>query len=149
MEFANDKLDMDDFIHSELAKIANIKARMIRRIYSSPDLTLEIIEELRAELSDWYNKSPKALQLFGASDLEESVGSRAFICFVHVFHLSAIMILFRHMMMQFTKAPLDRSLIWRVEEPIADSLLAAKQTARILHLVLGTGYLFQKCWLCM
>ncbi|KAI9830903.1 MAG: hypothetical protein M1826_004333 [Phylliscum demangeonii] len=151
------ELQMEDIAQTEMAKIAVLKAEILEKVYVVEDFSLGAVELLTGSLSQWHANLPAAMHLTALFAVNITIELRRTIYFVHLLYLGAIMLLYRRIMVDLAQegatAVGGRGLArldgWRSQAAryAADGFLAAKQSARILGLLLEADGIFRRCWL--
>jgi len=110
--------------------------------------------DFRAQLSRFHAQLPEwmtAANLLGGNGGELMTTFRPVIFYVHLFYLSAMMLLARRLMIAYI--PLD--VLGKVDLPpeaqraIEEGYQAAQMNASVMNLMLQEGKVVQVCWLCM
>jgi hypothetical protein len=147
---------VEDAIQIEMAKIAVIKANIVRTTIACKDTSLESIEKMMKELESWYNELPEVMTL--QSLQSESVGKalRRTVLFCHLLHLGAIMLLYRQLSPMLSDPPQDTNL--NSDQTLSDAeskrrfildegKQAAKHSATILGLLKLEDSIVRRCWI--
>lgn len=147
------ELTMDDVVQIEISKITTLKAQLLRTLFTTTDLSVEALRTVKDGLGNWYNTMPSQIKMGNlASEGFHAVGKVA-VFFIHLQHLGALMLVQRRIMLFFAHSTAgdfySQQLISEATQSGEESLIAAKQSARILELLLDGDSLFNKCWLGM
>jgi hypothetical protein len=134
-------------------KVTIIKAAILHSPLEKIMLT-ETVAELRAKLTSFHKDMPKWMSLGQLlNDAEDSLSEdlRGIIFYVHMFYMSAMMLLSRRLII--TYVPLDSTgkvhVPWESSQAIEEGFTAAKMAARVVDLMLIDKSVVQTCWLCM
>ena len=144
------------FIPIEITRISVITARAMRILAacSSPDTLLPAARSLCGEIGDWYDSLPPVA---GATELSQIPWNDDIISLAHL-HLShhgAITLIFRRTLSVYRHKsggqkhqlqPVERGQLVTI---FNDGIVAAKESARILHLFLGEQAGVRHCWAVM
>jgi len=147
-------LKMDTIIQTEIAKISTLKAQLLRKLFNSANLLVEDLKTVKGSLHDWYINMPPAIQLGSLSaQSQEDVVKRVPVLLIHLQHLGGLILVQRRVMLFFAH-PLKNGqpsaeLVQEAAQSVEDGLTAAKQSIRLLDLILEVNTLFNKCWLGM
>jgi hypothetical protein len=141
-------------IRHECVKVTIIKACTLHRIPKTAPVPESIIVHFRAELSAFYAQLPDWMSLGNLlSDGENPllVQFRPVIFYVHLFHLSAMMLLSRRLVIAYVA--LDATgkvqLPEEARAAIQEGFQAARTNARLMDTMMAEGKIVQVCWLCM
>jgi hypothetical protein len=143
-----------DLIHGVAATIAILKATAMRMLWTCSEVPplLHVIQSLQERFGDWYEHLPDAAQLvrlgdYGQTPLQSSV------YYVHLLHLGAVMLMFRHCLagLQF---PGDRESLSSAQRStmhaaLDDGVQAAQQSARMTYLTRHFSPSVRHCWTMM
>jgi hypothetical protein len=141
-------------IRRECVKLSIIKAEMLLTIPKTAPVSEEIVFKLQSrlqvfhdELPDWMGFHP--LITNEQSDLMNRL--RPVIYYVHLFFLSALMLLSRRLIIAYVvlDATGRISLPSDSYQAIRDGFVAAQQIASIIEFMLSEGKVVQMCWLYM
>jgi len=134
-----------------------LKASILRMHLSFKELSVLAIDTILKDLQTWYDQLPPAMHLSNLQHEDIPVEARRSIYHAHLLHLGAVMLLHRRAATQLIRSyglnP-DRSVLWQpLEKTLIHSteegLLAAKNSARTLGLLLDEDGIFRRCWLIM
>jgi len=140
-----------------MTKISVLKAGILRIYLASHDLSVLAIEPIMRDLQRWYDQLPTAMHLGSLQREDLPVESRLSIYHAHLLYLGAIMLLHRRVASQLIRSfgfgP-NRSLPRQLHEKslisnTGQGVLAAKNSARTLGLLLDENGIFKRCWLVM
>jgi len=153
-EDADAQLHRDTIIQTEIAKISTLKAQLLRKLFNSETLSVEQLKTVKGGLHDWYINMPPVIQLGNLSgQSQEDVVQRVPILLIHLQHLGGLMLVQRRIMLFFAHPSKDNppsvELLQEAAQSVEDGLTAAKQSIRLLDLILEVQTLFNKCWLGM
>ncbi|KAF2124619.1 hypothetical protein P153DRAFT_123216 [Dothidotthia symphoricarpi CBS 119687] len=156
IQTAVDEVDVppEDLIRLECVKVTIIKATTLHRLPATGYIQQATIAELRAQLSTFHAQLPTWMSL--GSLLSHTEGElmaqfRPVIFYVHLFYLSAMMLLSRRLILAYValdangKVPLTSEARQGIEE----GFMAAQTNARVMELMLSEGKVVQVCWLCI
>ena len=134
------------------------QAKILERARSGPccssDVTtlLRVIRDLQEKFGDWYEHLPDAVQLMRLGD-DTQTPLQSSIYYVHLLHLGAVMLMFRHCLagLQF---PVDRESLSSEQRStmhaaLDDGLQAAQQSARMTYLTRKFSPSVRYCWTMM
>ncbi|KAJ9134028.1 Nitrogen assimilation transcription factor nit-4 [Pleurostoma richardsiae] len=150
----DDSSDISDIIQTEMVKISLLKATILRMNLAFKDLSVLTMDSIVEDLRDWRRRLPTSLHLENLviSDIPEN--SRTSVYHLHLLYLGAFMLLYRRLSSQFLRShgrQENRDLLWPPSEHVArhaeEGVLAAKDTARLLRLLLTQNMIFKRCWL--
>jgi hypothetical protein len=144
----------EDMIRRECVKVSIIKAALLHRLPTKTPVPEATTLEFRAQLSRFHAHLPDwmtAAKLLGGDDGELMSMFRPVIYYVHLFYLSAMMLLSRRLMIAYI--PLDTvgtiDLPPEAQRGIEEGYQAAQLNASVMNLMLQEGKVVQVCWLCM
>lgn len=143
-----------DLVHSVTATIAVLKATTMRMLWACSDVPglLRSLRDLQEQLGEWYGRLPYEAQLVhlggnGRNPLKSSI------YYVHLLHLGAIMLMFRHCLagLQF---PRDRESLSdeqrsTMNAALNDGLQAAQHSAQMTFLIQHISQSVRHCWTMM
>lgn len=143
-----------DLVHNVAATMAVLKATTMRMLWACSDVPglLLSLRDLQEQLGDWYGRLPFEAQLAqlggdGQTPLKSSI------YYVHLLHLGAIMLMFRHCLagLQF---PGDRESLSAEQKStmnaaLNDGLQAAQHSARMTFLIQRVAQSLRHCWTMM
>ncbi|CAG5149096.1 uncharacterized protein ALTATR162_LOCUS2297 [Alternaria atra] len=151
-----DELDVppEDMIRRECVKVSIIKASLLRRLPTNAPVLESTILEYRAQLSRFHARLPDWMSvaaLLGGENTELMAIFRPVIFYVHLFYLSAMMLLSRRLTIAYI--PLNAaggvSLPSEARRAIEEGYQAAETNASVMNLMLQEGKIVQVCWLCI
>jgi hypothetical protein len=144
----------EDIIRRECVKVTIIKAWTLHRIPTTAPVPEDIVVDFRTQLSTFYSQLPEWMNLgwlFANKESPLMVQFRPLIFYVHLFYLSAMMLLSRRLIIAYIA--LDATgkvqLPGEAHTAINEGFLAAQTNARVLEAMLSEGKVVQVCWLCM
>jgi hypothetical protein len=145
-------------IHAEMAKIAMLKAKIMRIDVAFKELPLPAVSQSAMDdLQLWHSQLPVAARL---SSLDRTHGThndvlRRAVYHVHLLYLGAVVMLHRRIASQYSEAA-DRTAAMspRLQPAIAynhsqNGILAAKQSASIMKLLQSENGISERGWLVM
>jgi hypothetical protein len=134
-----------------MAKIAIMKGVMLRTI--EQPVSNFTIQTIRNDLRGFNEGLPDWMMLSHlTSSTEISANLRIVVFYVHLFYLSALMLLHRLVLRNIESVVNSIAASTGTEEmghAAVEGYLAAKSAARILHLLLTNGDVVKFCWLSM
>jgi hypothetical protein len=144
----------EDIIRRECVKVSIMKAEMLHRIAKTTPVPegsvtdfLHRLEQFHGQLPDWMTLR----QLIANEESDLMTQLRPVIFYVHLFYLSAIMLLSRRLVIAYM--PLDSigtvSILAEAQRAIRDGFVAAQTIARVMESMLAEGKVVQVCWLCI
>jgi hypothetical protein len=145
-------------VQTELTKIAILKANILQMDLAFKDLTILAMESILDDLKGWHSQLPQPMRIENLRNEDISAEERRSIHHhVHLLYLGSIMLLYRRIASQFVRSyglESERTLASdRFNDPAFEhanqGLVAAKQSARILHVLLSEDGVFRRCWLVM
>ena len=143
-----------DLVRGVATTIAILKATAMRMLWTCSDVPalLHVIQGLQGKFFDWYEHLPDAAQLRRLGDGAQTP-LQSSIYYVHLLHLGAVMLMFRHCLagLQFSA---DRESLSSDQREIMhaalnDGLKAAQQSARMTHLMREFSPSVRHCWAMM
>lgn len=145
--------EFDDIIQLEITRITTIKARHYRDI-TQKLLTAEAIGAFQHNLETWFRNLPAQLRLESLTKTPIDSRKRRLVYFLHLIHLGTWILLYRqaltyHHGVKEAGTIEDPELSTATLSVGSEGVAAAKNAARILHLLLDEGALFKKSWLCV
>lgn len=147
-----EELSVDDMCQTEIAKISTLKAQLLRILFTSHTLSVGSLRTVKEGLGNWYANLPHEIGL-GNMDMGIDSVAKASVFFIHLQHLGALMLVHRRIMLYFTNTDpgewISSHLLSEAAQSAEEGLIAAKQSARILDLLVQEESLFRKCWLGM
>lgn len=145
--------DIADLVQTEMAKIALLKVEIVRTNLAFKELSILSIKNITDDLRKWYTELPPAMYLANLTQHADIPAElRRTIYFVHLLYLGALMLLYRRVVCHYVQQDHRNMFINPLNEvsQYADQgVVAAKQTARILHLLRSEDGIFKRCWLVM
>lgn len=147
-------VDEHDLVHAAMASIAVLKAVTMRTLWSCSDVPdlLASIQNLQRQLREWYAKLPLTAQL-GQIGTDAQISFKTSIFYVHLLHLGAVMLIFRHGLAGL-QSPEDRTALSAEQkilfnEILDDGIVAAQQSVRMIHLLRESSQSVRHCWITM
>lgn len=140
-----------DLVHGVATTVAILKATAMRMLWTCSDVPalLRVTKDLQEKFSDWYEHLPDAAQLIRLGDNTQTP-LQSSIYYVHLLHLGAVMLMFRHCLagLQF---PQDRERLSREQRStmhaaLNDGIQAAQQSARMTYLTRQFSSSVRNCW---
>lgn len=126
----------------------HIEANLLYTVASFNNITTPLFTYIRSDLLTWYEGLPAWMHLGTLIESDsQPAGTRRTIFLVHLFHLSANILVARLAHEQLIESSMDA----RTEElqtAVTDGLVAARTASRILQLQLNDQTIFQRCWCC-
>ncbi|KAI4959838.1 hypothetical protein J4E86_003563 [Alternaria arbusti] len=143
-----------DMIRRECVKVSIIKASLLHRLPSKAPVPESVTLEFRAQLSRFHAQLPDWMSVAALLRGDNSplmATFRPVIFYVHLFYLSAMMLLARRLIIAYI--PLDAGGIVvlppEARRAIEEGYQAAETNASVMSLMLQEGKVVQVCWLCM
>lgn len=141
---------IEDIIQTEMARVTIIKSRFMQTADNLRKPSPLLLRSVREDLARWYSQLPEWMTLSHLAERSSEVSGdhRRVIYFVHLFHLSAIILKSRivHGAQETNHVAYD-SMEMRIA--IRDGIESSRSSARILKLLQEADTVFKKCWLCM
>jgi hypothetical protein len=148
------KAPPEDMIRRECVKVTIIKAETLHHIPKVGPVPENIVSYFITQLQAFHNQLPDWMSLGSLIANEDNnlmIQFRPVIFYVHLFYLSAVMLLARRLVV--AHVALDSTgkvaLPTMAHRAIRDGFIAAKATAQVLESILGEFKVVQVCWLCM
>ncbi len=139
-----------------MTKVSLLKANILRMHLSSPELSVQAIRGVELELHDWYRQLPAEMQLIDLMEGQRLPDmARWSIFHIHLLHLGAIMLPFQRIASQHARAQQESgNTTWTPPQEMLcrhayQAITAARQSARILSLLMAEMAVFKRCWLVM
>lgn len=141
----------------EMAKISFLKADLLRSRLALPLINIGIIQAANHDLQSWYSQIPEIMYLHKMVRSTHDQSAQACICYTHLLHLDAIVLLARRCMSQFVRShgfrkpqvvtwsDLDQALV----NQAAQGVVAASHASRILALLQKADQVRGIAWLVM
>jgi CRISPR/Cas system-associated exonuclease Cas4 (RecB family) len=144
----------EDMIRQECVKVSIIKAEMLHRIPKNGPVVEDVVVDFRTRLSTFHSQLPDWMSLSHTSAAEHNelmTQFRPVIFYVHLFYLSAMMLLSRRLVIAYISldAVAKVSLPPEARQAIEDGFVAAQTNASVMNIMLSEGKVVQVCWLCM
>ncbi|KAL1800093.1 hypothetical protein ACET3X_000435 [Alternaria dauci] len=140
-----DELDIppEDMIRRECVKVSIIKASLLRRLPTKAPVHEDTILEFRGRLSKFHARLPHWIDI--------TATFRPVIYYVHLFYLSAMMLLLRRLIIAYIPLNADGKVALPTEarRAIEEGYQAAELNASVMDLMLQEGKVVQVCWLCI
>jgi hypothetical protein len=144
----------EDMIRRECVKVTIIKAETLHRIPKVGPVPEHIVSYFHTRLQVFHNQLPGWMSLAPSIPNEDNnlmTQFRPAIFYVHLFYLSAMMLLARRLVV--AHVALDATgkvaLPSAAHRAIKDGFVAAQTNAQVLQSMLGECKVVQVCWLCM
>lgn len=144
----------EDMIRQECVKVSIIKAALLHRLPTEAPIPETTTLEFRAQLSRFHARLPDWMttaKLLHGDEGELMATFRPVIFYVHLFYLSAMMLLSRRLIIAYI--PVDTvgrvGLPPEAQRAIEEGYQAAHMNASVMNLMLHEGKVVQVCWLCM
>ncbi|KAF1835148.1 hypothetical protein BDW02DRAFT_588352 [Decorospora gaudefroyi] len=144
----------EDMIRRECVKVSIIKAALLHRLPKKAPVAEAVTLDFRAQLSRFHAQLPEwmtAAELLSGGDGELMAQFRPVIFYVHLFYLSAMMLLSRRLIIAY----IPQEAVGRVYLPpeaqraVEEGYQAAQMNASVMKLMLQEGKVVQVCWLCI
>lgn len=141
-------------IRRECVKVSIIKATTLHRIPQTTPVPEDIVLDFRIQLSTFHSQLPEWMSLgqqFANENTPLMVQLRPVIFYVHLFYLSAMMLLSRRLVIAYVALDATSKVLLPTEahQAIGEGFLAARINAKVMELMLSEGKIVQVCWLCM
>ncbi|KAK8038340.1 hypothetical protein PG994_015107 [Apiospora phragmitis] len=141
-------------VQNEMAKIALLKARVMRMHLAFKELTPRSIQSIMDDLQRWYSRLPWQMRLENLMDSEHSASIRRSGFHVHLLYLGGMMLCYRRVAAQISQPmqqsrgiPFPEEEMTLLLEHCEQAVVAAATSARILRLLLDDNGVFKRCWL--
>lgn len=141
-------------IRRECVKVSIIKAEMLHKIPGTAPVLEEVVCKFQSRLQVFHDELPDWMgfqQLIKNEPSDLMNRFRPVIYYVHLFFLSAMMLLSRRLSIAYVvlDATGRVSLPPNAHRAIRDGFVAAQQNAAVMEFMLSEGKIVQVCWLCM
>lgn len=137
-------------VQTEMVKITIMKAKIIRTIYDERVVNDNVIAGFRSELRVIHNKIPEWMSMKVLTVEKKIFPLRKVVMYVHLFYLSAMQLLHRRVMKDFTiHGTVANHGRDSARQAVVEGVIAAKMAAKFLGVMSSEGSLVQICWLCM
>jgi hypothetical protein len=151
---SNEKMLPEDILQANMLKICAIKARIFHAFGGRGHTKASELRALQEELQAFHSELPGWMTMDQLLAAESNESLRSIIFYVHLFYLSATMLLHRKLLSKLVsveeQSPVPiNNVPEHIQQGIADGLLAAKTAARLFNLLQADGNIAQICWLCM
>ncbi|KAK8100095.1 hypothetical protein PG999_010469 [Apiospora kogelbergensis] len=150
----NTSTDLVEIVQNEMAKIALLKAKVMRMHLAFKELTSRSIRTIMDDLQTWYRRLPWQMRLENLMDSEHSASIRRSGFHVHLLYLGGMMLCYRRIAAQISEPRQQSRRIPFPEDEMAllldhceQAVVAAATSARILRLLLDDNGVFKRCWL--
>jgi hypothetical protein len=144
----------EDIIRRECVKVSIIKAEMLHRIAQTAPVPEGTVSDFVYRLEQFHGQLPGWMtlrELIANNESELMTQFRPVIFYVHLFYLSAIMLLSRRLLIAYI--PLNSigtvSVLAEAQRAIRDGFVAAQTIARVMESMLAESQVVQVCWLCI
>jgi hypothetical protein len=138
----------NETIQHQLNKVVQIEANLLHTIKISSEVSPALLTSTQWELAQWHEQLPSWMHLSAFIEPIESIsGFRRAVFLVHLFYLSASILLARLAHGGQKSLPPQ----YEAEETriaAVNGVHAARTAARILQLKIDEEALFQRCWCC-
>jgi hypothetical protein len=150
-------MSQEEIVQYQMSKVTVIKAEIMRGLSDGHGADPDTVQRLREQLHGFYRELPNWMLLDHLLEEQgmQDVPLRRAIFYVHLFHLSALMLFSRRLIatMTMSRGPREEAGSGKVPDPIRfgilDGVLAAKTAARVLDLMKDEDTVIRICWLCM
>jgi hypothetical protein len=144
----------EDMIRRECVKVSIIKAEMLHRIPKTAPVPRDIVLSFHTRLQEFHNQLPTWMslsQLVANEPSDRMTQLRPVIFYVHLFYLSAMMLLSRRLVIAYVALDATGEVFFptEVRRAIQDGFEAAQSNAQVMALMVSEGKVVQVCWLCM
>jgi hypothetical protein len=144
----------EDMIRRECIKVSIIKAEMLHRIPKTAPVPKDIVLFFHSRLQTFHDQLPTWMslaQLIANEPSDRMTQLRPVIFYVHLFYLSATMLLSRRLVIAYVALDATGEVFFPTEarRAIHDGFEAAQINAQVMELMVSEGKVAQVCWLCM
>ncbi|GAB1314630.1 hypothetical protein MFIFM68171_04840 [Madurella fahalii] len=149
----NYSAEVGELVQAEITKISLLKADILRTHLAVEELSTRSMESIRKVLYDWHGQLPPQVQLQSLQNPNLPPLVRWSIYHTHLLYQGAFMLVYRRIVARCFRAYENGDgLSYLVDNPIALSLVeqgvrSAKDSARILGLLLAEKGVIRKCWI--
>ncbi|KAK8017784.1 hypothetical protein PG993_014110 [Apiospora rasikravindrae] len=152
----NMSTDLAEIVQNEMAKIALLKAKVMRMHLAFKELTPRSIQSIMDDLQTWYSRLPWQMRLENLMHSEHSASIQRSGFHVHLLYLGGMMLCYRRVAAQITQPmqqpreiPFPEGEMALLLDHCEQAVVAAATSARILRLLLEGNGVFKRCWLIM
>lgn len=140
-----------------MTKLSFLKADLLRIRLALPVIDIQTVEDANQDLQAWYAGLPDTMLLKILSSPEPGDGIQSCICYIHLLHLDAIMLLSRRALSEFVRTygyrPRSTTpwspLVQAMASQTIHGVMAASHSSRILRLIQEAGQARELSWLIM
>ncbi|KAK8120443.1 hypothetical protein PG999_004563 [Apiospora kogelbergensis] len=151
----NTSASTTETIPNEMAKIALLKAKVMRMHLVSKELAPGSLLSIMEDLQTWYSKLPRQMRLVDVMRSEQDRSIRVSGCHVHLLHLGSIMLGYRRVAAEikqsFTRESRHTAFseqdISVLQGHCERAVVAAATSARIMDWLLKDNNVSKRCWL--
>ncbi|KAK4246717.1 hypothetical protein C7999DRAFT_41873 [Corynascus novoguineensis] len=146
--------ELGELIQAEMTKIVLLKAGILRNHLAVPELTALGMDGIIRELQDWHEQLPEPMKLRSLYRTDWPPVVRWSIYHLHLLYHGAFMLVYRRIAAHCVR--LQRAGAAATEsafhEPnlmnlVEQGVTSARDTARIVNLLLGEQGVFRRCWI--
>ncbi|KAK8067302.1 hypothetical protein PG997_014049 [Apiospora hydei] len=138
-------------VQNEMAKIALLKAKVMRMHLAFKELTPRSIQSIMDDLQTWYSRLPWQMRLENLMYSEHSASIRRSGFHVHLLYLGGMMLCYRRVAAQITQPmqqpreiPFPEGEMTLLLDHCEQAVVAAATSARILRLLLEDNGVFKR-----
>ncbi|KAH7367493.1 hypothetical protein B0T11DRAFT_54143 [Plectosphaerella cucumerina] len=151
------QVDDADILQSEMTKVSLLKADLLRARLALPLIDIATMQSANHDLQSWYSQIPEVMYLHRVAQPNYGEGVQACICYIHLLHLDAIILLARRATSQFVRTHgfgRSNELPWtNLDQALASQaargVVAASHASRILALLGSLDRVHDIAWLIM
>ncbi|KAH6641192.1 hypothetical protein F5144DRAFT_642046 [Chaetomium tenue] len=145
--------ELGELVQAEMTKISLLQAGILRNHLAVQELTKLGMDGAIRELQDWHGQLPEAMQLQSLYRTDWPPLVRWSIYHLHLLYHGAFMLVYRRIAAHCVRLQrMGGDLATAGQEPTLRSLVeqgitSARDTARIVSLLLGEQGVFKRCWI--
>lgn len=148
-----DETQDNDVYQMQVTKLTTLVSRIFQRIPKTENF-LETIRVVRHSLSQWLEAVPDSMRVRGQDEKASSPAARVPQLYLHSFYLGSQMLVYRWTLSWFLQRQqsaddISQELRRESFRCVEDGILAAKESAAVLHTLYSEGAAVRHCWLCM
>ncbi|KAJ4288290.1 hypothetical protein N0V88_007482 [Collariella sp. IMI 366227] len=147
--------ELGELVQAEMTKISLLKAGILRNHLTVQELTALGMDGIIKELQDWHNQLPEPMKLRSLYRDDWGPLVRWSIYHLHLLYSGAFMLVYRRIAAHCVRLIRTRGgTAFTNPEPalldlVEQGLTSARDTARIVSLLLGEQGVFKRCWIVM
>ncbi|KAK4152019.1 hypothetical protein C8A00DRAFT_35335 [Chaetomidium leptoderma] len=145
--------ELGELVQAEITKISLLQAGILRNHLAVPELTTLGLDGIIRELQEWHGQLPESIKLRSLYRQDWTPLVRWSIYHLHLFYCGAFMLVYRRIAAHCVRlqrtggglnsASREANLLSLVEQGVT----SARDTARIVSLLLEEQGVFRRCWI--